>query len=298
MKYLFGPVPSRRLGLSLGLDLLPYKTCTLDCTYCQLGRTTNLTLKRERRIAAEDVLKEIDAKSKESFDYFTLAGSGEPTLHLGLDEIIKGAKKIVDKPVAVLTNGTLFTKQEVRDEVAEADLVIPSLDAATQGTFQKINRPHPDLKIEAIIEGLTALREEFAGEIWLEVMFVKGLNDFEAEKIAQAAEMIGPDKIQLNTVVRPPADPVKPLSFEEMEKIQTAFKDAEIIAEWSRDLAETKEVQVMDLLSRRPCTLKEMSTLLNLHQNEVLKYLEILEREGKIERERLESKLYFRASEP
>ncbi|MHC1631638.1 MAG: radical SAM protein [Methanotrichaceae archaeon] len=297
MKHLFGPVPSRRIGLSLGVDLTPYKTCTLDCTYCQLGRTTNLTLTRKKRVSPGEVLREIESKSDEKFDYLTLSGSGEPTLHAGLDEIIHGAKEVTDKPVAVLTNGTLFTNPKVRQEVAKADLIVPSLDAATQTTFEKVNRPHPDLRIKEIIEGLVALRKEFGGDIWLEVMLVKGLNDQEIDLIAAASERIRPDKIQLNTVVRPPADPVPPLSPEEMNAALKDFQGAEIIADWTRATSDETEVQIIDLLSRRPCTLDEISTLANIHRNEILKYLEVMEREGKIIRQRHGERLYFQASE-
>jgi len=297
MKYLFGPVPSRRLGLSLGVDLLPFKTCTLDCAYCQLGRTTCLTLKREKRVSPEEVLEEIRSRSEDEFDYLTLAGSGEPLLHQGLDEIIRGAKEAVDRPVVVLTNGTLFFRDEVREEVMEADLIVPSLDAATQATFERVNRPHPDLLIDEIIEGLVRLREEFAGKIWLEVMLVKDLNDFEADLIAEAAERIGPDRVQLNTVVRPPAEPVQPLSPEEMERMLEIFSDAEVIAEWERDLVEKTEILITDLLSRRPCTLAELGTLTGLHRNEILKYLEVLESEDKITRLRHGEKLYFQAQD-
>jgi wyosine [tRNA(Phe)-imidazoG37] synthetase (radical SAM superfamily) len=297
MKYLFGPVPSRRLGLSLGVDLLPFKTCTLDCAYCQLGRTTCLTLKREKRVSPEEVLAEIRSRSEDEFDYLTLAGSGEPLLHQGLDEIIRGAKEAVDRPVVVLTNGTLFFRDEVREEVMEADLIVPSLDAATQATFERVNRPHPDLLIDEIIEGLVRLREEFAGKIWLEVMLVKDLNDFEADLIAEAAERIGPDRVQLNTVVRPPAEPVQPLSPEEMERMLEIFSDAEVIAEWERDLSKKTEILITDLLSRRPCTLEELGHLTDLHRNEILKYLEVLESEDKITRLRHGEKLYFQAQD-
>ncbi|HOO53994.1 MAG TPA: radical SAM protein [Methanothrix sp.] len=297
MKHLFGPVPSRRLGLSLGVDLLPFKTCTLDCAYCQLGKTTCLTLAREQRVSTEEVLAEIRSRSEDEFDYLTLAGSGEPLLHQGLDEIIRGAKDLIDRPIVVLTNGTLFFREEVRKEVMEADLIVPSLDAATQATFERVNRPHPDLSIDEIIEGLVRLREEFAGEIWLEVMLVKGINDFEADQIAEAAERIGPDRIQLNTVVRPPAEPVQPLSPEEMERMLEIFSGAEVIAEWERDLSKKTEVLIIDLLSRRPCTLDELGALSGLHRNEILKYLEVLESEDKISRLRHGEKLYFQAQD-
>ncbi|MGC9514158.1 radical SAM protein [Methanocrinis sp.] len=297
MKFLFGPVPSRRLGLSLGVDLLPFKTCTLDCTYCQLGRTTCLTLDRERRVPPEGVLAEIRSRSEDEFDYLTLAGSGEPLLHQGLDEIIRGAREAIDRPVAVLTNGTLFFRQDVRQEVMDADLIVPSLDAATQTTFERVNRPHPDLLIEEIIEGLVRLREEFEGEIWLEVMLVKDINDSEATLIAEAAERIDPDRVQLNTVVRPPAEPVQPLSQAEMEEMLEIFSGAEVIAEWERDLSKRTEVLIIDLLSRRPCTLEELEELSGLHRNEILKYLEVLEGEERISRLRYGGLLYFQAQE-
>lgn len=297
MKHLFGPVPSRRLGLSLGVDLLPFKTCTLDCVYCQLGPTTCLTLARERRVSTAMVLEEIRSRSEDEFDYLTLAGSGEPLLHLGLDEIIRGAKETVDKPVALLTNGTLFFRDDVRREVLEADLIIPSLDAATAPTFERVNRPHPDLSIDEIVEGLVRLREEFSGDIWLEVMLVKGVNDFEAPLIAEAAERIGAERVQLNTVVRPPAEPVQPLSPEEMEGMLEIFSGAEVIADWGRDLSKKTEVLIRDLLTRRPCTLEEISSLSGLHRNEILKYLEVLEAEDEIRRLRHKGRLYFQARE-
>lgn len=297
MKHLFGPVPSRRLGLSLGVDLLPFKTCTLDCAYCQLGRTTCLTLDREKRVSPEDVLAEIRTSAEDEFDYLTLAGSGEPLLHQGLDEIIRGAKDLIDRPVVVLTNGILFFREDVRKEVMEADLIVPSLDAATQATFERVNRPHPDLLIDEIIEGLVRLREEFAGKIWLEVMLVKDLNDHEASLIAEAAERIGPDRVQLNTVVRPAAEPVQPLAPEEMERMLEIFSGAELIAEWERDLSKKTEVLIIDLLERRPCALEELGSLSGLHRNEILKYLEVLESEDKISRLRHGGNLYFQAQD-
>ncbi|MCR3884935.1 MAG: radical SAM protein [Methanothrix sp.] len=302
MNHLFGPVPSRRLGLSLGVDLLPFKTCTLDCVYCQLGPTTCLTLSRERRVSTPEVLAEIRSRAEaveegreEEFDYLTLAGSGEPLLHLGLDEIIRGAKEVIDKPVALLTNGTLFFREEVRREVLEADLIVPSLDAATAATFQRVNRPHPDLSIEKVIEGLVHLRKEFSGEIWLEVMLVSGMNDSEAPLIAEAAEEIGADRVQLNTVARPPAEPVQPLSPDEMVGMLEVFSSAEVIADWTREGSKGTRALIFDLLSRRPCTLDDLAAITSLHRNEILKYLEVLEAERKISRLHHGGGLYFQA---
>ena len=204
MGYLFGPVLSRRLGLSMGVDLLKYKTCNLDCVYCELGGTTCLTSDRARFVPPEKVLGEIQARNDEPFDHLTFAGSGEPTLSLDLGEIISKAKKIVEAPVAVITNTTLLTSSTVRREVSKADIVLPSLDAASMNAFRAINRPAETLQIERIIQGLKDFRKEFRGEIWLEVMLVKGINDHEAELIARAAQSTEPDRIQLNTVVRHP----------------------------------------------------------------------------------------------
>ena len=177
MGYLFGPVLSRRLGLSMGVDLLKYKTCNLDCVYCELGHTDCLTTCRDRFVPRQKVLKEIELRRGEPFDHLTFAGSGEPTLSLDLGEIVAQAKKIVDSPVAVITNSTLLSNPAVRKEVAAADVVLPSLDAASQTAFQAINRPSPGLYAKDMIQGLKDFRKEFSGEIWLEVMLVRGIND-------------------------------------------------------------------------------------------------------------------------
>ena len=189
MGYLFGPVLSRRLGLSMGVDLLKYKTCNLDCVYCELGRTACLTSCRDRFVPRQKVLKEIELRRGEPFDHLTFAGSGEPTLSLDLGEIVAQAKKIVDSPVAVITNSTLLSNPAVRKEVAAADVVLPSLDAASQKAFQAINRPASGLYAKDMIQGLKDFRKEFSGEIWLEVMLVRGINDQEAELIAQGGRV-------------------------------------------------------------------------------------------------------------
>jgi wyosine [tRNA(Phe)-imidazoG37] synthetase (radical SAM superfamily) len=284
MAYLFGPVLSRRLGLSLGVDLLRHKTCNLDCVYCELGRTRCLTAERERFVPRERVLSEIKQRSLDSFDFLTFAGSGEPTLSKDLGEIIEKARELVGAPLAVITNSTLFSSPSVRREVSLADVVLPSLDAATQSTFRAINRPAAGLRIEGVIEGLQRFRGEYGGEIWLEVMLAKHVNDQEAELIAQAAESISPDRIQLNTVVRPPAEPVEPLGEEEMEKILEAFPGAELIPDWDWRVPERLSSSIQDLLSRRPCTLEEMRSALDLESEAAIKYLKILERDGLVKR--------------
>jgi wyosine [tRNA(Phe)-imidazoG37] synthetase (radical SAM superfamily) len=177
-KYLYGPVPSRRLGRSLGVDIVPFKVCPLDCIYCQLGRTVDKTVERKEYVSIEPVLAELKDRLAEDLqaDFITISGSGEPTLNSGLGRLIEGIKKITDIPVAVLTNGALFTDKSVRADCLQADVVLPSLDAGDEVAFRKINRQHPDINIEKLITGLCEFRNEFSGRIWLEVFFVEGLN--------------------------------------------------------------------------------------------------------------------------
>ena len=296
MEYLFGPVLSRRLGLSMGVDLLKHKTCNLDCIYCELGRTKCLTTRRGRFVPPQKVLQEIRARSSEPFDHLTFAGSGEPTLSLDLGKIVAEAKEIVEAPVAVITNSTLLTSPDVRREVANADVVLPSLDAASDKYFRAINRPDPDLKIDKIIQGLKDFRKEFSGEIWLEVMLVKGINDRDAELIARAAKSTEPDRIQLNTVVRTPAEPVEPLSEDEMKKMLDIFPGAELIPDWDWSVPPATRDQLLDLLSIEPCTLEEICGRLDLTGSDAIKYCKIMERDGLISRRLCGDKLRFQCS--
>jgi len=297
MGYLFGPVLSRRLGLSMGVDLLKYKTCNLDCVYCELGRTACLTTCRDRFVPRRKVLKEIELRRNEPFDHLTFAGSGEPTLSLDLGEIVAQAKKIVDIPVAVITNSTLLSNPSVRKEVAAADVVLPSLDAASQAAFQTINRPAPGLYANDMIQGLKDFRKEFSGEIWLEVMLVRGINDQEAELIAQAAESTQPDRIQLNTVVRPPAEPVEALSEEEMQRMLEIFPGAELIPDWDWSVPSFVHKRLLDLLYGSPCTLEEISRHLEIDVSDAIKYCKIMEKDSLISRRQHCGKLYFHAVE-
>ncbi|MDD1753183.1 MAG: radical SAM protein [Methanotrichaceae archaeon] len=296
MEYLFGPVLSRRLGLSMGVDLLAHKTCNLDCIYCELGRTPCISQRRDRFVPPDKVLREIKSKANDEFDHITFAGSGEPTLSIDLGDIIRKTKAIVDAPVAVITNSTLLSSQQVREEIKAADIVLPSLDAVTQEIFQAINRPSPGLRIENIIEGLKAFRKAFKGEIWLEIMLVKDTNEHEARLISTVAESIEPDRIQLNTVVRPPAEPVLPLEKDEMLQVLEVFQEAEIIPDWDWKVPTEIEEDLFDLLSRKSCTFDEVKTQLELGKNDVIKYLSIMERDGLLSRHLQKGILYFRAS--
>jgi len=290
--HIYGPVPSRRLGFSLGIDIIPYKTCSLDCIYCQLGSTRQKTIRRAKFYSDETILSQIRraVESGQEIDYITFSGSGEPTLNTSLGNLIKKIKKITSISVAVLTNGTLLTRKRVREALLHADLVIPSLDAATQELFDKINRPHPSLKIHRVIEGMKKFRQEFKGLIWLEILLVKGTNDSPShiQRLKEAIAEIKPDKIQLNTVVRPPSeDSARPLSLHELEKIKKLFgKKAEIIAEFDKIQHAPPSLNLTDailsMVQRRPVTLSDMTISLGKHKNELIKYLDFLLKEDKI----------------
>ena len=291
MAHLFGPVPSRRLGRSLGVDLIPPKTCPYDCLYCEVGPTTHQTLER-RDYGTDAIIQELKdhlGHSEVELDFITLAGSGEPTLNLGLSRIIKAVKEMTSTPVAVLTNGALLYLPEVREALAAATLVLPSLDAAREETFRLINRPLPDFSLEQLLAGLKAFRQEFAGQIWLEVMMLKGLNDKEADLTAlrQAIRKIAPDKVQLNTAVRPVVeDYAQPLTAGEMAAVATFLGEGvEVIAAFSRDQAaqaNLSDVAFLEVLARRPMTAQDLAQALGLPLPQVQKRLHHLCKSGRI----------------
>jgi len=229
MRYVYGPVQSRRLGLSLGVSLTPYKICNFDCVYCQLGKTRGLVCERKEYASLEEVFGEFKAwlennpSEAKVLNYVTLSGFGEPTLNVVIGELIHKIKTETPYAVAVITNASLLRDKEVRASLLEANLIVPSLDAATQRIFQKIDRPCEGIQIEEIIEGLIALRKEFRGKIWLEVMLVRGFNGSPGHirKLQEAIERIKPDKIQLNSPVRTTAEKdVLPLEEKKLKKIK------------------------------------------------------------------------------
>jgi len=304
-KYLFGPVPSRRLGLSLGVDIIPLKTCTQNCIYCQLGVTGVLTLERKPYVPIEAVLSELKERVTAGLraDYITLSGSGEPTLNSEMGRLIDGIKEITTIPVAVLTNGTLLTDPAVRADCAKADVVLPSLDAGDEATFKKINCPHKDINFFAFVEGLCKFRAEYSGQIWLEVFFCEGINttDEEIEKMRAIIERIRPDKVQLNTVVRPVADKsvvcVESAGLEAIaERLGT---DTEVIADFSgiagAPSLEANTEDVLQMLRRRPCSLDDICNGLSIHRNEALKYLAHLEAAGLIISHPADDTIFFKA---
>jgi wyosine [tRNA(Phe)-imidazoG37] synthetase (radical SAM superfamily) len=306
-KYFYGPVPSRRLGLSYGVDIVPFKVCTLDCIYCQLGKSTDLTIERSNYGPIEPILselKEILSKGLLKTEFITIAGSGEPTLNLQLGKLIESIKKITDIPVAILTNGTLFYKEDVRVDCAKADVVIPSLDAGDAETFQKVNRPHRDINIENLISGLSEFRNDFAGQIWLEVFFVEGLNakSEQIAKIRNAIDRIRPDKVQLNTAVRPTAEPnLKRLDIETLRTIAAQLgPQCEIIADFSTphhvNISENKADNVLSILKRRPCSLDDISSGLGIDRNEAMKYIRDLQQQGLIHSKQKDGIIFFKVN--
>ena len=304
MGQIFGPVPSRRLGFSLGVDTIPFKTCSLNCIYCQLGRTINKTIQRKEYIAADDILREIEEVLREGkrIDYITFSGSGEPTLNSEIRRMISRIKELTSIPLAILTNGTLLYRPRIREDLMEADLVIPSLDTVTQEIFEMVNRPHPSLKIEKVITGIDSFSQEFNGKVWLEIMVVKGINDSleEIEKAAQVIKQMNLEKIQLNTVVRPPAEEfARPLTREDLNNIKTVLgKKCEIIAEFKRATQKAYkrdvEKRILSMVKRRPVTLVDISHSLGLHRNEIIKYVETLEKKHQIKTKVHSGERYYR----
>jgi len=287
-RYVYGPVPSRRLGRSLGVDLVPFKTCTFDCVYCQLGRTTNKTMERKEYVSAVEVLEEVKRKLAEEDvpDYITFAGSGEPTLNSRIGDMIRGIKDLTDIPVAVLTNGSLLWMKEVQDDLMAADLVIPSLDAGDDQLFRYVNRPHGDISFERLVEGLVEFTRRFPGQVWLEILLLKGVTGMPShvKKIAALVERIAPARVQLNTVCRPPAEEFAfPLSLNDLLSLSGFFPGlVDIISEDSQyhsdapTFSESREEDILALLRRRPCTSEDIAVGLGIHVAEALKRLNAL----------------------
>ncbi|HNS17053.1 MAG TPA: radical SAM protein [Bacteroidales bacterium] len=305
-KYLFGPVPSRRLGMSLGVDLVPRKVCSLDCVYCEVGKTTKLTVGRKEYIRLDKVKEELlhYFTNNPDPDYITFSGSGEPTLNTRIGELLQFIKQIKPGvPVAVLTNGTLFYDKDVRDALKGADVVLPSLDAGTEETFQLINRPAGELTIDTYIQGLIRFREEFKGKIWLEVFILPGYNDHldELLELKKAIVRINPDVVQLNTLDRPGTVPdLRSATSEELRKIADLWEldHVEIVAASSerkkmQSYRKDIETSILETIKRRPCTSEDLCKMLGLHINELNKYLDVLTAENKIKANRQERGIFY-----
>jgi len=290
-------VPSRRLGRSLGVDLVPYKHCSYDCVYCQLGRTTTPCVERQLFAPVESVLEELATQLEQEPkpDYIGLAGSGEPTLHLALGELIAGIKAMTNVPVAVISNGSLLWQAPVREAVAAAEVVLPSLDAGDAAAFRRINRPHPSLDFERMVEGLQRFAADYRGQMWLEVFVFGDLREraSELEQLVEHVARIRPHGVQLNTVARPPAESsLRAASRSELEWLKGCFTvPCEIIAELPRQALRDEgacdgadsSAAILALLQRRPCSLEGLARGLARPPNALLKGLDLLLASGSVQ---------------
>ncbi len=301
----FGPVRSRRLGLSLGVDLLVPKTCSFDCLYCEIGPTTQKTIERKCWRPTEEIQKALEVRLSDPtlhFEVLTFAGSGEPTLHQDLGKILKFAQKLTDRPICILTNSSLVFRTDVQRDLCAFDIVLPSLDAAIQETFLRLNRPVPGLKIEDIIHGLKMLREKMTGQMWLEIMLVGGINDNaqDLEALVKAVEYIKPHRVQLNTVARPPAYPeAKAIALETLQGLCDLFTPkAEVI--YYKDQKENQyrrvsSEEIITLLTHRPCPSEEIAQALGYDYKDTLLVLQQLVQTGKVKTKIYQKRVFYYA---
>jgi len=312
MKHLFGPVNSRRLGVSQGIDLLPPKTCNFNCIYCEINKAPQLSCMRGEHVPTEIILDEIDSLLEDAarvsdIDVFTITASGEPTLHSGIGKVIRYIRKNSDKPVAILTNGSQLYLKEVRQDLLAADIVIPSLDAARPESFRRVNRPakcSPDL--ETMIKGIADFSREFAGEVWLEILLVESINDSPEDIAAlkNAIGRIGPTRVQLNTVARPPFESfAKPLTHKRMEEVKREIEEGFegpvdiLTGSWKNEPSDSgkgregsvesvsldkAEDEIIEMLLRRPCTATDIAVTMSLEAERASEILKGMEIQGRV----------------
>ncbi|MDZ7333782.1 MAG: radical SAM protein [candidate division KSB1 bacterium] len=304
-RYIFGPVPSRRLGRSLGVDLVPHKTCTLNCIYCECGKTTHMTLERAEYVPTNEVIAELTKYLSQGpmLDFVTFSGAGEPTLHSGLGQIIIFLKQQFPQyKIALLTNGTLFFQPALRQEVANIDLILPSLDAADDQTMRRINRPHRLITASKLISGLVELKKIQTGLMWLEVFIVPGINDHpdHIEKLKEAIHQIKPDLVQLNSLDRPGTEHwVSSASLEQLQDIAERLDwPIEIIAKFPMKketpvYREDVAAAILEMIQRRPGTAEDLSQMLGLHITEVNKYLGQLIEMGVVHTRQMERGVFY-----
>lgn len=304
MKHLFGPVPSRRLGRSLGIDVIPYKTCTFDCVYCECGATTNKTCSRGEFFPLSDLLDELEeglSGLRSKPDVVTLSGAGEPTLYERAGELIREAKRLSGLPVAVITNGSLLDRPEVREELLESDILLPSLDTAVEETFGLLNRPHRECNLHSIIGGIEAFLEKYKGTVLLEILFLEGFNADEENLVAlkKITDRLPLDSIQINTAVRPGTEKgIGPLAPSALQGIAARFGPRAEVITGVRAEASSREDRairetIIEMLRRRPCTSLDISTSLGIPVPETAKILEQLVSEGMLSAERHGEALFY-----
>lgn len=307
LKYLFGPAPSRRLGRSLGINIVPAKICSLDCLYCEVGRTKTATMQRKPYYKASDILKEFKEnfnKFEDLCDVVTVTGAGEPTLNSELDKIITGIKEITDKPCAILTNTTTIHIKEVYESLLKFDIVVPSLDAVTDSIFRAVNLPENSIDTENIITGLEKFSKEYKGKLFVEILFCKDVNDSKEhiERLIKVLENIKCTKVQLGTIHRPPAyNTAYPVNDEFLLETAKAFLKnnipAEVTGGFSSVYKSSASLNLHDLipalLKMRPCTLLDMSGVFGKSECEIKESIEILLKENKIKAEYYNSDTYY-----
>lgn len=307
MKYVYGPVPSRRLGRSLGIDPIPTKTCNYQCIYCQLGRTTNFTNTRKNYYPKAEIIEEMEnaiVLNEQKIDYITFVGSGEPTLYQDLGDLILKAKEISDKPICVITNGALLYDLEVGESLILADVVLPSLDAGNESLFKLINRPHPSIKFSDVIQGLIDFKTEFKGKFWIEVMLMKGINDSKTNllQIKDLIDSIKPDRIDINVPIRPPA--MKHVQIPDksiMPLLKEIFKDFNAInfPELGKFgiYSHNFESELINIICRHPMRQGQIIETFSSNESEaeqVLLELERLESQKKIEKNIFENNIFWK----
>ncbi|MFP5212939.1 MAG: radical SAM protein [Acidobacteriota bacterium] len=307
MKTVFGPVPSRRLGRSLGIDVIPPKTCSHDCVYCESGRTTHLSVERRAFVDPAQVMRDLEsyfAEYPQGADVLTFSSAGEPTLYEPMRELLRDVKKrFPSLPLIVLTNGSLLWDPRVREDLMTADVVAPSLNAATPEVYRAVNRPHPSLGLTRVLEGLEAFSREYRGHLHVEVMLVRGLNDHAEEltAIRRIVDRLAPRRVELNTVVRPPADPdVRGLSSEAMQEAEAFFPAGltRVIGTFKGSGEAGSELglkeRVLRMVRRRPCTAEETAESLGVRLEDLQESLTELESSGKLVRSRFDGREFLR----
>lgn len=291
----------------MGVDVIPRKYCNFDCIYCQVGKTTGKNTTRRTFFRAKEVARQVvdTVCATEKVDFVTFSGSGEPTLNKNLGTMIREIKKNINTPVAVITNSSLFDLEEVRNDLMCADVILPSLDAASNEMFQRINRPQSNIDIVKIIEGIKSLRKQYTGLIWLEIMMIKGMNDTkeELQKLSDIVKDLNVDRIHLNTITRPPSESnAGPLAQGELEQIKKLFGNkCEVISSFEKDgIHQQREgwaEALVDILKRRALTLDDISKITGVASSRIIEQLRDMEKNGLIETYRLGSDIYYIAAD-
>jgi len=307
MKYVYGPVPSRRLGSSLGIDPIPSKTCNYQCIYCQLGRTTNFPNERKNFSPKNEIIAEMKTAIKQNennIDYITFVGSGEPTLYRDLGALILKVKEFSKKPVCVITNGALLYDLEIRNILMHADVVLPSLDAGDEKSFIRINRPHPSIKFDAMIQGFIDFQKNFKGKFWIEIMIMKGINDSKEEllKIKEKIDLIKPDRIDINVPIRPPVEEWVKIPGKNIisllneifgEYYDINFPEIGKFGFYSSDF----EKELLSIIERHPMRQEQILETFssnNFNKDEILLRLENLESKKKIKKILYGQKIFWK----